>query len=414
MHSPTDSGSTRRAWRYASLAFVLGACGDATPLAPATTDAGADVVTADAVAADAPADAVTEDAVTEDVPNGPDDPIANAELNRWTWVPIEGSRCLNGSPTGVGVNIAPNADGVVFFFMGGGACFNAQTCVDAFHANGFGESAFNVESRVVGAVGPLSRTDPTNPFRTWSYVYVGYCTGDVHAGDNNQGVEIDGQRLFFTGHRNVRLALRRLVPTFRSARRVLLTGVSAGGFGAAYNYDQIATAFGPSVDVSLVDDSGPPLDDTRLAPCLQQTWRTLWNLDATLPADCAACRAQTDGGGLVNMVDFLARKYPTRRLGLVSSTGDDTIRNYYAWGRGGDCNRRVPMSPTEFRTGLLALRERTAGSRFRTYFIESNNHTWILFPGWNTTRVAGVQLNDWVNAIATGEGAATDLGPAPP
>ena len=403
----------RGAWLCASLAFALGACGDATPLAPA--DAGADIITADAPADVAPADvAAPEDAPKEpppDVPNGPDDPITVAAPNRWQWVPIEGSMCLNGSPTGVGVNVAPDAEGVVFFFMGGGACFNAQTCVDAFHANGFGESAFNIESRVVGAVGPLSRTDPNNPFRNWSYVYIGYCTGDVHAGDNPAGVVIEGERLHFTGFRNVRQALRRLVPTFRGARRVLLTGVSAGGFGAAYNYDQIATAFGPSVDVSLVDDSGPPLDDSRLSPCLQQTWRTLWNLDATLPRDCTECRAQANGGGLVSMVDFLARKYPTRRLGLVCSTGDDTIRNYFSWGRDGDCNRRTPMSRTDFRAGLLALRERTAGTSFRTYFIESNNHTWLLFPDWNTTRIGGVTLNEWARGIATGEREAVNLGP---
>jgi hypothetical protein len=221
-------------------------------------------------------------------------------------------------------------------------------------------------------------------------------------------------RYVFTGHRNVRLALRRLVPTFRNVRRVHVTGISAGGFGAAYNYDQIATAFGPSVDVSLLDDSGPPLEDDQLAPCLQRTWRTLWNLDATLPADCAECRGQPDGGGLVRLMDFLARKYPNRRLGLVSSMGDDTIRNYFSWGRGGDCTRRVPMTPNDFRAGLLAVRRRVQGSGFRSYFIESNNHTWILFPDWHTTRVGGVALSTWANAIATGEGEAAELGPGAP
>jgi hypothetical protein len=411
------AGTGRRA---TLLLALLGGCGAATPVTDAgpadarERDAAPPEDRSDAGAPDVAADAPDEGVAADVPPAGPDDPITDATPNRWTWVPIEGARCLNGSPTGIGVNVAPGSDGLVIFFMGGGACFNAQTCSSAFHADGFGETAFRLESTVAGAVGPMARGDANNPTRGWSYVYIGYCTGDVHAGDNTAGVEIDGARYVFTGHRNVRLALRRLVPTFRDVRRILMTGVSAGGFGASYNYDQVATAFGPSVDVSLVDDSGPPLADDQLAPCLQRTWRTLWNLDATLPADCTACRAQADGGGLVNLVDFLARKYPSRRLGLISSTGDDTIRNYFSWGRGGDCNRQVPMNRTDFLAGLLGLRRRTAGLNFRTYFIESNNHTWLFFPDWNGTRVGGVPLSRWVGAIATGEGVAADVGPAAP
>jgi hypothetical protein len=396
--------------------MALGACGGVTTTSPPPDAATADTPAVVDVAADVPVDAPADVEEGEDAgpPPGPDDPVRDARPNRWTWVPIEGARCLNDTPTGIGVNIAPNAEGLVIFMMGGGACFNDQTCASAFHAEGFRESGFRVETAGLSAQGPMSRTDPRNPFRNWSYAYIGYCTGDVHAGDNPQGAVIEGTRYVFTGHRNVRLALRRLVPTFRNVRRVHVTGISAGGFGAAYNYDQIATAFGPTVDVSLLDDSGPPLEDDQLAPCLQRTWRTLWNLDATLPADCAECRGQPDGGGLVRLMDFLARKYPNRRLGLVSSMGDDTIRNYFSWGRGGDCTRRVPMTPSDFRAGLLAVRRRVQGTGFRSYFIESNNHTWILFPDWHSTRVGGVALSAWANAIATGEGEAAELGPGAP
>ena len=395
------------------LAALLGACGGEVAASP---DAGPPAVDAPALTADAPAatgDAPEDGNVAADAP---EDPLALAAASprRWTWVPVDGMRCLNNSPTGFGLSLSPESEGLVIFFMGGGACFNAQTCSSALHADGFNESGFRVESAVGGAVGPMARRDPNNPFRDWNYLYIGYCSGDVHAGDNPEGVVIEGTRYHFTGRRNVRLALQRALPALRGVRRVLVTGVSAGGFGAAYNYDQIATAFGPSVDVTLVDDSGPPLEDDQLAPCLQQTWRQLWNLNATLPADCTACRAQANGGGLVEMVNYLARKYPNRRMGLVSATGDDTIRNYFSWGRGGDCNRRVPMTREDFRAGLLALRRRTEGSLFRTYYLESNNHTWLLFPGWETTRVGGVPLNRWVESIALGTGTVEDIGPAAP
>ena len=391
------------------LAPLLVACGGVDPAAP-------DASTSDAPATDAPStDAPATDAPEpDDVPDVPPaDPVAAATPGAWTWVPIDGARCMNGSPTGVAINTAPESDGLLIFFMGGGACFNADTCDGAFHRDGFGENNFRSELTILGAAGPLSRREEDNPFRTWNLLYVGYCSGDVHAGDNPAPVTIGDRAYTFTGYRNVTLALRRLVPHLGRVRRVLVTGVSAGGFGAAFNYDQIATAFGPSVDVSLVDDSGPPLTDDLLPPCLQRTWRSLWNLDATLPPDCAACRGQPDGGGISNLLDHLIHKYPTRRLSLISSTGDGTIRGFFSWGRGGDCSRRGDFPAADYRDGLLALRRRVAGTSFRTYFVDGTDHTWLFIPGWHDTRVGGPELSRWVGDIATG-GDARDVGPGAP
>ncbi|TAK18549.1 MAG: hypothetical protein EPO40_36695 [Myxococcaceae bacterium] len=362
-----------------------------------------------------PTAAPAADASTPDVPTppaGPDDPIVGAEPRRWTWVPIEGMRCIDGSPTGIGVNVAPGAEGLVIFLMGGGACFNEETCASVFHADGFDEGAFRAETRAFSASGPVSRIDASNPFRNWSFAYVGYCTGDAHAGDNPEGVVIGGRRRVFVGHRNVRLALRRLLPTFRGVGHVLVTGVSAGGFGAAYHYDGIAQAFGPATDVSLLNDSGPPLNDDVLAPCLQRTWRTLWNLDATFPADCTECRAQADGGGISRLADFLARKYPTRRLGIVSAMGDGVPRDFFSWGHGGDCAQRGDITADELGRDLLATRQRLAGTGFRSYLVASQSHTWLL--RWNSTRVGGLPLSQWAGAIGTGVGPLVDVGPGAP
>ena len=63
---------------------------------------------------------------------------------------------------------------------------------------------------------------------------------------------------------------------------VVVTGESGGGFGAAANYDTIASHF-PNNDVVVIDDSGPIFTDTYLEPCLQQQWRDVWNIDASLP-----------------------------------------------------------------------------------------------------------------------------------
>ncbi|MBK6533784.1 MAG: hypothetical protein IPF99_30625 [Deltaproteobacteria bacterium] len=338
-------------------------------------DSGAVSTPADAaVEAGAVADVPAEEPAV-DVPAGPDDPITGTTPNAWNWVPVDGMRCINDTPTGFGVSPSPGSDGLVIFFMGGGGCYNAETCESVFHGTGFRASDLRIESTLFSVSGPISRSDARNAFRTWNHAYIGYCTGDAHTGDNPAGVVLGGERRVFVGHRNVQLALRRLVATYPNVRRVLVTGVSAGGFGAAFNYDLIAQAFGPSVDVALLDDSGPPLNDDVLAPCLQRTWRTLWNLDATLPPDCTECRAQADGGGIGRFADFLARKYPTRRFGLITSTGDNALRYFFAFGHGVDCSQRGKITPEELRASLLATRQRLVGSGFRSYLLDSTTHT---------------------------------------
>ena len=138
-----------------------------------------------------------------------------------------------------------------------------------------------------------------NPLRDWNAIYIPYCTGDVHAGDATD-VDVPGigapAGQSFVGYRNIGLYLDRIIPTFPSVTKVLLTGSSAGGVGVAYNYDRVAQAFCPR-PVMLVDDAGPPMSDEYVAPCLQKRWRELWGIDGTLPVGCPECGAP-DGGGV--------------------------------------------------------------------------------------------------------------------
>ena len=150
----------------------------------------------------------------------------------------------------------------------------------------------------------------------------------------------------------------------------------------------------------------------QLAPCLQRTWRTLWNLEASFPRDCTECRDRPDGGGIGRFADFLARKYPNRRLGLISSTGDSVPRYFFSWGHDGDCSRRGNVTVDEMRASLLRTRQRLAGTSFRSYLLESETHTWLL--NWHSPRVDGVTLSDWAGIIGTGVGTFTDIGPGRP
>jgi hypothetical protein len=195
--------------------------------------------------------------------------------------------------------------------------------------------------------------------------------------------------------------------------QVLLTGDSAGGFGAHYNYDRVAQAFCPT-PVALVDDSGPVMTDQYLAPCLQQRWRTLWNLDSTLPTGCDNC-SNADGGGLVNAYDAVRKRYPNAHLGVISSDQDSVISTFYGFGKNACAGIDGPPNPltgAEYAAGLAQVRAQymQPWPAWGSYFIDSTQHTWIANSSYASTTVQGVKLTDWVGGIVSGA-PSTHVGP---
>ncbi|AKF09919.1 pectin acetylesterase-family hydrolase [Sandaracinus amylolyticus] len=333
------------------------------------------------------------------------DAITGLEEGTWTFVPFPDAHCMNGSSTGIGVNLAPGgSDRLVIYLEGGGACFDSITCSGVAGINGFDGDDLAGSSGQISNYGIFRRGDEANPMRDWNYVYVPYCTGDAHAGTNPDGFEGREQ----VGFDNVHEYLRRLVPTFRESELVLLTGASAGGLGAFANFDQVQQAFG-CTPVHMLDDSGPVLDDEYLRPCLQSIARDYWGL--AVPADCTACTAD-DGGGLSAVWTYLALKYPDRRFGFLSSTADRTFRTFFGYGLSPRCNFPQSMSAAMFEEGVIDLRDRILGphDNFRTFYQEGDFHT---FVGRSLGSVSqdGTTLGAWVGQLIDGDEAWSNVGP---
>lgn len=330
---------------------------------------------------------------------GMGEPLPDAPPGEWLWVDIEGAKCRSGSQAGLTVRYSDSSSNVLIFFSGGGACYNLTTClanpdsIDPGEKDGKNGGVFNT-------------TELANPFADWNHVYIPYCTGDVFAGNNPAGDVPGGpQGQMFVGFVNTALMLDRIHATFPDAGVVVMTGSSAGGFGAAYNFYQAADRWAADgAQMVLIDDSGPPMADPYMKPCLQQQWRDLWNLDDTLPADCDEC-FHADGGGLSNLVTYFSTKYPDAYLSLVSSLQDATIRGFFGYGAN-DCNAIVPnMSGSEYEMGLYDLRDNwmMPGGNWATYYISGSTHTWVgsdsRFFG---TTVSGTVLADWAADVVAG------------
>lgn len=322
----------------------------------------------------------------------------------WQWIGVEGTRCREGTPTGLGVRLQPEAEGLVVFMAGGGVCLNGAVCDP--EPKPFTEATFD-SLFASGGQGLFDDGRSENPLRTWDIAYLPYCTGDLFAGSAPEAVvdSVPGRQQF-VGRRNVQRYLEVLAPYFAERERVLLIGISAGGFGAAFNYAAVADAFAPT-PVTLLIDSAPLLrDDRALSPALQQAWRDVWNLEAALPprAACPACYGP-GGDGLSNLYGYVAEAYPEARFGLLSSEADGAVRAFYSLGRPG-CTKETPQACVTPQAYWQALADQRAAlpPAWATYVQPGREHVYAVEDAaYYGTTVGGMPLTDWIEALLRGD-----------
>lgn len=387
------------------MACALVACHGDGPSPAATgaepsTGAEGSTAMADATEGSEPTDSTSAGADPYD-----GEPLAIVRDGAWHWFDIDGMRCADGRQSGVGVRTVEGSTGLVLYFKGGGACFNASSC-------GLSESLMLTGPEAIEANpdGVLDFDQPDNPLAGYDVVYVPYCTGDIHGG-TAPGVEVEGvaEPWDFVGHDNVLVALERLVPTFADASRLLVLGTSAGGIGALVNFPSIARGW-PEAETFLLDDSGLIFRDEYLDPCLQQRMRDTWALHDVLPTDCPACETP-EGGGMAQYYAYLADRYPEAHFGLVASNRDRVVRIFFGYGNDG-CQPAAGIPDLGEQTLMDAvddLRAEVLAGRFASYVLDSDAHVWTSTPEFYTAQTGDVPLRTWFDAFLAGE--ADDVAP---
>ena len=213
----------------------------------------------------------------------------------WTWIEIEGTSCAFSGTAGFAINPTARSTKLLVALEGGGACFSEGDC-DASRLEGI--DAFDLTSNLP-ELRLFDRDAASNPFADYSFVFVPYCTGDFHSGDH-----VTEWGASHVGFANMRAFLDRIVPTFCDAEHVVLTGFSAGGFGATFNYPQVHEAFG-STAVDLVDDSGPYMQPPWMSSAMQAMFDAGWGFRANMPADCTDCSV-----GWHALYPYIAGRWP--------------------------------------------------------------------------------------------------------
>jgi hypothetical protein len=353
----------------------------------------------------------TEPPKDQPAPFKPTGEPIKASDKQWLWIPFPETKCRNGSAAGISVNLNNASQKLMIYLEGGGACFDASTC---------GSNPASVATKMPGSdAGVFDRSKTENPVRDWNFVYVPYCSGDVHMGDaeNVMVPGVTGMQQFM-GRRNLEAFLNRLVPTFPSAEQVLLTGVSAGGFGASSNVEFVQWAFG-SVPVVMVDDSGPAMSNKYVPTCLTDAYRTLWGLDKTILKLCGS-DCTMSGDYTIEYMKHLAKVLPNLHAGLIEANQDGVITLFYGIGTNNganDCKGVLGLTPMDgklFEDGLLDARKLIMGSfaNYGTYFPAATQHTWLGGASFYTATAGTdkVKMVDWVTGVIEGK-PATHVGP---
>lgn len=259
--------------------------------------------------------------------------------NEYTWEKVElpGTTCGNGSQYKFFVHQASSPN-LLFFFEGGGACWDYDTCsgragvLGAANPNGIPDdymqqfTAKYVSPIVNGADPGLpgrSRTDL--PTKDWNIVYMPYCTGDVHIGNNVVTyTDPTGQEPPLTwhhaGYNNTIAAANYTRAHFPSVQKMLVTGFSAGGTATSSAYYFVRQIINPQRGY-LLNDSGPIYlapNITYRSRYLHDQIRQSWSLDsvfATLPSTFD----RNDFGSINRMV---ALAFPGDQLAYTAYTRD--------------------------------------------------------------------------------------------
>lgn len=277
-----------------------------------------------------------------------------------------------------------NPERLLIFLQGGGACWQ-----DFYFCNVLAED----QEPPPPPVGIWDDGNPDNPFAHHSIVYMPYCDGSVHIGDNDVvdpsfPFAPDGIRRH-RGLRNQSAGIDLARAMFPRADQITVAGSSAGGVGVAgLTPFLVRFAFGNFVDLTVFNDAGPVainLDETASIAARAADWQ----FGQFYPASCTEC---DDMGQATAIIDWRLANDSTIREAFYETDADGT-------------NRFFLNVPTQAQYRDILLTEHGAlhdayPHRYRRFIVSGDgSHTAMQTPLFYTQEVEGVPLHEWTDAF---------------
>lgn len=280
---------------------------------------------------------------------------------------------------------------LVIYFDGGGACWDDLTCSvprlvsHRGEGDGFYKAELMPDDDPNRMSGIFDLADPRNPVRDWSFVFVPYCTGDVHSGSNTATyTDPDTGEKFTIEHRgadNFRVVLEWIRQNFAAPEQILVTGSSAGAYGAATHYASIRELF-PGGRALMLGDAGQGVTTRDFLNLRNASWH--YQLPESVFGADGAVTADED------IVGLLAAHFPNDRFAQYTTTQDVTQTAFYAlMGAPRACRAWTQKMAND-------LERRQDAPNFRSYLASGQSHTILRTPLFYSQRSGGEPFAEWL------------------
>lgn len=237
---------------------------------------------------------------------------------------------------------------LVIYFNGGGACWNDASCVESLALQNVEGMRPSYNPTVLSqnspenAGGIFDDTRLRNAFKDWSKVYIPYCTGDLHVGSkdvlyHDKTGHITGATgtPFLIKHRGFDnfLAVKDWLKSHYTQattqpKKVMVTGSSAGGYGASLNFPYLHQLFNNSKMYLFADASAWVVTDGFLQDVFAAN--KSWGLENTFNA-LFADKLGTFSADNMNedIMTTLTERFPNSRFSQYITNKDIAQIEFY-------------------------------------------------------------------------------------
>ncbi|MDX2006697.1 MAG: pectin acetylesterase-family hydrolase [Meiothermus sp.] len=327
--------------------------------------------------------------------SGPNSPAAPAPpspaptpqpSSSFVTVETENLVCSDGTPWRFFVSRGDPGK-VLLSFQGGGACWNNGTCNGGTYTPGL-----NTFLELVRAEGIFDRNNTDNPFFGWTHVFVPYCTADIHWG--NSVVAYGNRVVHHRGAVNARAALEWMFTHYPAPRQAVVTGCSAGAYGAALWSAYVMNRYNRS-RVRLWADAGVGVVTSGFAGTGFRGWRAEQAIPDFIP-DLAEARTDASRIRLPDLYRAIAQQFPSARLSQYT-TQEDGVQSYFYGLMGGDPGDWPHLA----QSSLGSIKQ--GRSNFSSYTAPGGGHCVSVTDSFYTTQAGGSRLSQWVKALVDGD-----------
>jgi hypothetical protein len=303
-----------------------------------------------------------------------------------------------------------STNNLVVYFQGGGACWDSMNCL---YAPTYYQEVPPLEAFAnTEGMGIFDTENPENPFKDWNFVFIPYCTGDIHwgAADHDypdywdQIPNLDSWTIRHRGFVNFQAVLKWMKDNIESPHKIFVTGSSAGSYGAIFNFPYIQEAY-PNSMASVLGDAGNGV----VTVDFQNNYINNWGIQPNLAAWIPGLDKPFSELGIDGIYKSIALYYPHRKVAQYTTAWDwNQTFFYYVMQNISDPESWEEEWPSvwyDWDAQMLEFAYSAAEvPNYRYYIAAGDTHTIMMSPLFYTEDSAGISFLDWVSAMVGNQG----------